>query len=87
MAGGAELLLQGFPEAESAVADREFGRDRQTAAFEIGQELGPGLGALAKARLKTDQLFPAFGRAPIRTRMHCFSTSILACRYTPSAQM
>ena len=62
MAGGAELLLQRLPEPQRAVADRELGRDRQTAAFQIGQKLGPGLGTLAKASLKADQLFPALGR-------------------------
>ena len=49
MTRDAELLLQRFPESQGAVADCEFGRDRQTAAFQIGQQFGPGLGAFAKA--------------------------------------
>ena len=60
--GGPELLLQRLPEAKSAIADREFGRDRQTTAFQIGQKLSPGLGTLAKAGLKADQFLPALGR-------------------------
>ena len=40
-------LTQGFPEAERTIADGEFGRYPQAAAFEIEEQFEPGLLALA----------------------------------------
>ena len=62
MTRGAELLLKRFPKAKGAVAGRELGCHRQTAAFQIHQKLGPGLSALAKASLKADQFLAPLGR-------------------------
>lgn len=57
-----------FPEAEGAVADREFWRELQSAPAHVDQKLAPALGALAHANLKADQLHLALGR--FKTSMH-----------------
>ena len=55
-------LLQGLPEAERAVGDREFGPDGQPAPPEVEQQLPPGLHALAHAIGQADELLLAFRR-------------------------
>ena len=55
-------LLDRLPEAERAVGDREFGRHRKPAPFEIEQQLAPALRALAHAVDEADELLLAFGR-------------------------
>ena len=54
-------LLDGLPEAERAVPDRQFGRDGQAVAFHLDEQFAPALGALPDADLEADQLLPARG--------------------------
>jgi hypothetical protein len=58
----AELLLQRFPKTKCTIADGQLRRDGEATGFEIREQLTPGLGALAIAYLKADQLFLALRR-------------------------
>lgn len=55
-------LIHRFPEAQSAIADRKFGRDRQAARLEIDKQLAPALRAFPSAHMKADKLLFTFGR-------------------------
>jgi hypothetical protein len=57
-------LLEGLPEAQGAVADRDLGRVLEATCHEAQQHLLPGLGAFAHAVLHCDQLFGALRRGP-----------------------
>src|SRR3954452_15404840 len=64
LACGRPQLAERLPEAERAVSDGEFGRDRQTSVLQIEQHLAPILGALACAVGEAEQLLSALrGRA------------------------
>ena len=62
VAGGGQDLVEGLPEAEGAVADRDLGRDGEAAPLHVDQQLPPALGAFPHADLKPDQFLPAFRR-------------------------
>jgi len=47
-------LVQGFPEAERPVADRQFRGDAQAARLEIDQQFAPALRAFPHADLKAE---------------------------------
>src|SRR5207247_3333293 len=65
-------LLDCFPEAERAVADREVGRDLEPTLLDVDEEFTPALCALAHPGLEADQLLLALGgsrrSAPAYTR-------------------
>ena len=64
MGRAGEDLVQRPPEAESAVAVRDLGRDRQPAPLHVDEQLPPALGALAHTHLEPDELLLALGRRP-----------------------
>ena len=55
-------FLDRLPEAERAVGDRELGRHRKPAPFEVEEQFPPGLRALAHAVDEADKFLLAFGR-------------------------
>jgi hypothetical protein len=55
-------FLDGLPEAERAVGNREFGADRKPTPLEVEEQLPPGLRALAHAVNEADQLLFALRR-------------------------
>ena len=57
-----EDLVEGLPDPQSAVTDRQFRSDPQAALLHIDQELTPALGALAGAHLEADQFLAALRR-------------------------
>src|SRR5271155_1329003 len=61
-AGLRPYLLDGLPEAERTVGDREFGRNGQPTPLQVEEQLPPGLGALAHAVDEADELLLALGR-------------------------
>ena len=62
LACGRPQFAERLPEAERAVSDGEFGRDRQTSVLQIEQQFTPILRALARAVGKAEQLLPALRR-------------------------
>ena len=57
-------LVQRFPEAECAVADRDLRRDGKTAPLHLDQQFAPALGALPDTHLEADELLATLrGRA------------------------
>src|SRR4051812_41618749 len=60
--GGGPDLVEGLPEAERPVADRDLGRDSEAAGLQIDEKLAPALRALPDANLETDELLPPLGR-------------------------
>jgi hypothetical protein len=50
----AALGIEARGGCEGAIADRQFGRDLQSAPADVDQEFAPALGALAHADLKAD---------------------------------
>src|SRR6516162_6786447 len=55
-------LLDRLPEAERAVADRDFRGDVQPTALHVDQQFAPALDAFPYAGLKADKFFLALGR-------------------------
>ena len=55
-------LLDRLPEAERAVADRDFRGDVQPTALHVDQQFPPALGAFPYADLKADKFFLALRR-------------------------
>src|SRR4051794_16721740 len=62
LARGRPQFAERLPEAERAVSDGEFGRDRQTAVLHIEQQFPPILGAFACAVGEAEQLLFALWR-------------------------
>src|SRR5215471_10528425 len=54
MPGAGKDLLDGLPEAERTVADREVGRDLEPTPLDVDQEFAPALRALPYPGLETD---------------------------------
>src|SRR6266478_3840733 len=52
-------LLDGLPEAERAVADRQVGRDLEPTLLDVDEEFAPALCALPHSGLETDQFLLA----------------------------
>jgi hypothetical protein len=73
-----EHLLQRLPKAERAIADSEFGRDRQATGLQPDQELPPALGTLAGADLEADQFLLAFRRGA-DDHQHALGLRLQAC--------
>jgi hypothetical protein len=61
-AGLGPHLLDGLPEAQRAVGNRELGTHGEPAPLEVEQQFAPGLRALAHAVDEADELLLAFGR-------------------------
>src|ERR1700760_495227 len=61
MPGAGKDLLDGLPEAERTVADREVGRDLEPTPLDIDQEFAPALRALPHPGLEADELLLALG--------------------------
>src|SRR2546423_1413559 len=83
--GARKNLLDGLPEAERAVADRQVGRDLEPTLLDVDEEFSPALCALPHPGLKPTNSFLPSGVAPITTSMHSAAGSIRACKKTPSA--
>src|SRR3954453_23898823 len=62
MASAGIDLLEGLPEPQFAVTDRDLGRDGQPAALHLDQELTPALSALPDTDLEAHQFLRALGR-------------------------
>ena len=60
--GGGPDLVEGLPEAERPVADRNLGRDGEAAGLRIDEKLAPALRALPDTNLRRDELLPVLGR-------------------------
>src|SRR6516225_6599067 len=59
--GARKDLLNGLPEAERAVADRQVGRDLEPTLLDVDEEFTPALCALPHPGLEADQFLLAFG--------------------------
>ena len=65
VAGAGKNLVDGFPEPEGTVADRDLGSNGEATALNVDQKLAPALGAFPHANLKpTSSCLPS-GVAPI----------------------
>src|SRR6202040_2917718 len=53
--------LDGLPEAERAVADRQVGSDLEPTLLDVDEEFAPALCALPHPGLEADQFLLAFG--------------------------
>ena len=78
--GARKDLLDGLPEAERAVADRQVGSDLEPTLLDVDEEFAPALCALPHPGLEADQFLLAFGVAPISTSMHSAAGSIRVCK-------
>src|SRR5882762_2353977 len=65
-------LLDGLPEAERAVADRQVGRDLEPTLLDVDEEFAPALCALPHSGLETDQFLLAL-RGRTDQHEHAFS--------------
>ena len=63
MPRGGKDFVERLPEAERAVADGDFRRDLQPAAFRLDQQFAPALRAFPHADLEADEFF-----LPLRSR-------------------
>ena len=59
--GAGKDLLDGLPEAERTVADREVGCDLEPTSLDVDQELAPALRALPHPGLEIDEFLLALG--------------------------
>src|SRR4051812_29062048 len=62
MASAGIDLLEGLPEPQRAVTDRDLGRDGEPASLHLDQELTPALSALPDTDLEAHQFLRALGR-------------------------
>src|SRR5436305_10435655 len=62
--GARKNLLDGLPEAERAVADRQVGRDLEPTLLDVDEEFSPALCALPHPGLEADQFLLALGGRP-----------------------
>ena len=80
VSGARKDLLDGLPEPERAVADREVRRNLEPTLLDLDEELTPAPCALSHPVWKPTSSFLPSGVAPISTSMHSAASSIRACR-------
>src|SRR5512144_354718 len=77
MPGRRKNLIEGFPEAERAVTDRNLWCDRKTTRLQIDKQFFPALRALAHARLEAEHLLLAL-RCGAYEHQHAFGLGLHA---------
>ena len=80
-------LAEHDPNKNRAFGNDQLRRDRETATLEAEQKLAPVLRAFPSSSAQPINSLRPNGAVQVTTRMHCLSSSSLACSSMPSEQL